>query len=222
MVSKNFLSYSLGVVYKEALTDKEEDNKALVEEIHRLASDSTVFTKDEIKENKKQLKDIAFAVSLDNLVCHVDGGVSITYANNEEKEDKEVRAAAAFLVRYDNKVILEQHFPLPISYEGHDVNSHIAEYQALVSCLNVLSIYHPDPSGAEVTVYSDSENMVNQLNLRHRTRSENLRKLQEQALDKMRLFKKVSVLKIPREENTHADSLVKKELLAERSRHNSF
>ncbi len=90
-------------------------------------------------------------------------------------------------------------------YIGVATNN-IAEYTALIHALENAS----HTTGAEVTVFSDSQLLVKQMNGDYRVKNEKLKELFTKALELTGQFDKVSFLHISREENKKADKLANK------------
>ena len=201
MVTKNFLSHSLSTVYENALLS-DANSDALVEEIRRLAVDASIFTPEEIEKNQRILQDVEFTVRVNHLHCYLDGAIRPSSTTTSSKT-----ASCAFIVQHDDETVMDQAVSLPDMCYGQPINIHAAEYQAFIKCLNALSVYHPYPNKLSLTLYSDSENMVNQINLRSRTRSSLLRRLLADAQKEIRKFKSVTLCHIPRKENKEADAL---------------
>jgi ribonuclease HI len=90
-------------------------------------------------------------------------------------------------------------------YLGRGTNN-VAEYQGLLHCLDMAKRHGID----SLTVYSDSELMVNQVNGRYRIKKPHLAELHEQvrrALDGGSL--RLQLRHIPRESNGDADGLAR-------------
>ena len=88
------------------------------------------------------------------------------------------------------------------AYLGRTTNN-IAEYTGLVKALE-----HARHLGAQrLTVFSDSELMVKQLNGEYRVKNEGLRPLYEQAVALRRDFAAVKIQHVRRAHNKHADRL---------------
>jgi ribonuclease HI len=83
------------------------------------------------------------------------------------------------------------------------MTNNMAEYTALL-----IGLKEAQRLGAEeVTVRSDSELLVRQLNGRYRVKSEGLRILFDSATDLLRSFKRWRAVHVPREQNQEADRL---------------
>lgn len=215
MPTKRFLTRSLFAVYKELLL--EESTHELEEEVFRLAGDSSVYSDKEIMRNEKRLKEMKAILPYQKLTCHIDGSVLTWYENPQTKEGKKIIGSSAFIVKTESEeVLMKQSFSIPKKYNEKDTNSHIAEYQALVSCLRVLSIYHGKPKHLSLSIFSDSEVVVNQINMAVVTRSEEQRMLRDEALDYMKCFKNVDIQYTPRYYNKEADKMAKTNSLKEK------
>jgi ribonuclease HI len=86
-----------------------------------------------------------------------------------------------------------------------------AEYRALLLGLKALERYRP----SAVTVYLDSELVVNQMTGRYRVRDESLRPLYDEAQREARKLREVRFVHVPRAENHLADALANEALDAE-------
>jgi ribonuclease HI len=107
-------------------------------------------------------------------------------------------AAAAF--------VLESPEGAPIVQGGRflgDATNNVAEYEALLWGLRTAVAREARP----LTVYSDSELMVRQLNGHYRVKNEGLRPLYEEARRLICLVGDVKVMHVRREQNSAADSL---------------
>jgi len=89
------------------------------------------------------------------------------------------------------------------SYIGKTTNN-VAEYRALLLALEEAS--RLAPSG-HLTVYSDSELLVRQLNGQYKVKAEHLRPLYIEALRLLSAFSSTCVMHVAREENRKADLL---------------
>ena len=90
---------------------------------------------------------------------------------------------------------------------GRTTNN-VAEYTALVKALEAAA----DAAAAELTIYSDSELMVRQLNGQYKVKSDLIRPLFEQASDLLGRFAKCDIRHIRRDKNEEADRLVNQAL----------
>lgn len=78
-----------------------------------------------------------------------------------------------------------------------------AEYQALLLALKEAHRAH----ASHLTIYSDSQLLVEQINGRYRVKAENLKPLYAEALVRARAFRHFSIAHVPREKNKEADRL---------------
>lgn len=210
MLSKELLSRSLLAVYKEMLyNDSSQANNKLKEEIWEISQDKTIYSDAEIEQNASELQKIETISKYKIFMCEIDGAVKVQYENAIEKTGKQIQAASSFVIKSGEELIMENFFPIAPLYGETDTNSHIAEFQALVSCLRVLSIYHPNPEMIDVIIHSDSEVLTKQINLESRVRDAARQNLRDEALEYSKHFKTVKVIYFPREENGRADLLAK-------------
>jgi ribonuclease HI len=86
---------------------------------------------------------------------------------------------------------------------GRTTNN-VAEYTALVKALEAAA----EAGATDLTIYSDSELMVRQLNGQYKVKSESIRPLFEQANDLLAQFAKYDIRHVTRDKNTAADKLV--------------
>ena len=86
--------------------------------------------------------------------------------------------------------------------------NNVAEYTALIKVLESAT----QIGAKEVTVHSDSELLVKQINGQYRVKSEKIRPLYEQAVELLGEFKYWEVRHVLREKNMEADALVNKAL----------
>jgi len=87
-------------------------------------------------------------------------------------------------------------------YLGH-VTNNMAEYLALLSGLEAVASLSPE----QVSIRLDSELIVRQLNGQYKVRSADLAPLYRRALEFIRVFVKVDIAHILREQNEEADRL---------------
>ncbi|MDZ7261514.1 MAG: ribonuclease HI family protein, partial [candidate division KSB1 bacterium] len=85
--------------------------------------------------------------------------------------------------------------------------SNVAEYEALLLCLEKIA----DLDVKELTVYTDSELLVNQITGRYRVRNPRLQQLQQEVLRKLRDHQyQFTIRLIDRTQNLEADRLANK------------
>lgn len=87
-------------------------------------------------------------------------------------------------------------------YIGETTNN-VAEYLGLINALKEVADYQAE----ELTIYSDSELLVRQLNGTYKIKNEGLKPLASEAKVLLVAFKDVSIIYVPREENQQADKL---------------
>ena len=89
-----------------------------------------------------------------------------------------------------------------------EATNNIAEYKALVYALNEALNLKAD----QVVVHTDSELLFNQLRGTFKVKNENLKNLLDELHRLCKIFKRVEVKQIPREQNQEADRLAKQAL----------
>jgi len=87
-----------------------------------------------------------------------------------------------------------------------DATNNIAEYQALISCLELVKKYNMD----RLIIYSDSQLVVNQIKGLYKVKKEHLKKLFDKVQNIMYdASYKIKIIHVPREKNKEADKLAK-------------
>ena len=94
---------------------------------------------------------------------------------------------------------------------GQTTNN-VAEYTAIIKALQAAK----EIGAKELTVFSDSELLVRQINGKYKVKSEQIRPLFKQAIELLSEFENYKVRFIPREKNKEADKLVNQALNLER------
>lgn len=89
-----------------------------------------------------------------------------------------------------------------------DVTNNVAEYYALVEALEYL--VREGLTASHIAIYSDSNLVVNQVNMVNTTRVPHLIRLRNCALQLLDEFDNVTLTHIPREQNEYVDELVNK------------
>ncbi|MEE9166482.1 MAG: ribonuclease HI family protein [Candidatus Neomarinimicrobiota bacterium] len=84
-----------------------------------------------------------------------------------------------------------------------EATNNVAEYSALIRGLE----YARELKGKKISVFSDSELMVNQLKLEYKVKSDRLMKLYSEAMDLFDQFDSWNIGHIPRSKNRKADIL---------------
>jgi ribonuclease HI len=93
-------------------------------------------------------------------------------------------------------------------YIGEATNN-VAEYRGLLGCLDLAVRWKPE----SLTVYSDSQLLVNQVNGFYRVKQPHLIKLHAQILDAIKhLSTRFAIHHIPREQNNAADGLARRSI----------
>lgn len=120
-------------------------------------------------------------------------------------------AAIAFAI-YDDKGNL-------ISSQTRGIGittNNVAEYTALISALETAYNY----SNGEISCFSDSRLMVNQLNGKFKIKKQHLKKLHSEAKEKEKMFKLVTYVHVGRTNPriVHVDRLLNKKLDEDESR----
>ena len=93
--------------------------------------------------------------------------------------------------------------PLELSAYIGETTNNVAEYRALLLALEEAGRH----GAGSITVYSDSELLVRQLNGEYKVRAEHLRPLHLEAQRRLRAFPAARILHVMREENRRADLL---------------
>ena len=92
-----------------------------------------------------------------------------------------------------------------IAARGQGATNNVAEYTSAIRALRWVANEHR--TGASVTLYSDSQLLVNQLSGRWRVKSPQIRPLWSEARELLDRFAASRVIWVPREQNELADSL---------------
>ena len=112
-------------------------------------------------------------------------------------------AAAGFILYDQNKIQL----CAKAVYLGPTTNN-VAEYTAFINALQTAQKFNPK----NLTLYSDSELLVRQINGQYRVKSEQIRPLFQQASQLLEKFENWKLQHITRDKNKQADKLVNKAL----------
>jgi len=126
---------------------------------------------------------------VDELIIHTDGG----------SRGNPGPGAAAYVLT-DNK---KQQLEAGGFYLGRTTNN-IAEYAALIKALEAAK----QKGAKKITVFSDSELLVRQINGEYRVKSGNLKHLYTRAIELLGYFADYRLIYIPRADNAAADKLV--------------
>ena len=111
-------------------------------------------------------------------------------------------ATWGFVVKRDGVIIKKD---CGILGSGAGMTNNVAEYSAAVNAIQWLKEHHL--MAEEVTLRSDSQLLIYQLQGRYAVRSERLRPLYHQLIKDLKAFRRVSFRWIPREQNEEADAL---------------
>ncbi|MBN2317376.1 MAG: phosphoribosylglycinamide formyltransferase [Sedimentisphaerales bacterium] len=129
----------------------------------------------------------------DEIIAHIDGG---------SRGNPGPAAAGFVLTDRDGTPLLAKAFFL-----GRTTNN-VAEYTSVIKALEGAG-----PLGAKrLSVFSDSELLVKQINGEYKVKSEQIRPLYQEAVHLLDQFKSWSVRHVPREKNKEADRLVNQAL----------
>jgi phosphoribosylglycinamide formyltransferase-1 len=126
----------------------------------------------------------------------------IAYIDGASRGNPGPAAAAFILLTPDGTILQAKAFFL-----GETTNN-VAEYTAVVKALEAAKQIGDE----ELTVFSDSELLVKQLNGEYKVKSEQIRPLFQSAIDGLDQFKNWKVQHIVREKNKEADKLVNQAL----------
>jgi phosphoribosylglycinamide formyltransferase-1 len=115
-------------------------------------------------------------------------------------------AAAAFMLKDSSGKQLEA----KAFFLGRATNN-VAEYTALVKALEAAAQFGSE----QISIFSDSELLVRQINGQYKVKSEQIKPLYQQAVNLLAKFKSWKVRHITRDKNEQSDSLVNQALDAE-------
>lgn len=126
-----------------------------------------------------------------------ESGELVLYTDGASRGNPGPAGAGALITDLEGATVAEK-----AVYLGEATNNQ-AEYQALLIGLKAAVKLAP----SRLTVRMDSELIVKQLNGEYRVRNRDLQPLHSRARELMQRFGEVSIVHVPREENTHADRL---------------
>lgn len=112
-------------------------------------------------------------------------------------------AAAGFILYDQNKIQL----CAKVLYLGETTNN-VAEYTALIKALESAQKFNPQ----NLSLYSDSELLVRQINGQYKVKSEQIKPLFAQALQLLEKFENWKLKHVTRDKNEQADKLVNRAL----------
>jgi len=105
-------------------------------------------------------------------------------------------SAIGIIIKQNEKILLEHS-----EFLGVRTNNQ-AEYEALRRALEICNTLDK-----ELTVFSDSELLVNQRNAKYKIRNQNLKMISREISNLEKNFEKIQYRHIPREKNNKADRL---------------
>ena len=105
-------------------------------------------------------------------------------------------SAIGIIIKQNEKILLEHS-----EFLGVRTNNQ-AEYEALRRALEICNTLDK-----ELTVFSDSELLVNQRNAKYKIRNQNLKMISREISNLEKNFDKIQYRRIPREKNNKADKL---------------
>jgi ribonuclease HI len=105
-------------------------------------------------------------------------------------------SAIGIIIKQNDKILIEHS-----EFLGVRTNNQ-AEYEALRRALEICNTLDK-----ELTVFSDSELLVNQRNAKYKIRNQNLKMISREISNLEKNFDKIQYRRIPREKNNKADKL---------------
>jgi len=125
----------------------------------------------------------------DNIIAYIDGG----------SRGNPGPAAAAYVLNDASGAQLEE----KAFFLGQATNN-VAEYTSLIKALHAAA----QIGSGQISIFSDSELLVKQINGQYRVKSEQIRTFYQQAVNLLEKFKSWKVQHVTRDKNKKADSLV--------------
>jgi ribonuclease HI len=110
-------------------------------------------------------------------------------------------SAIGIIIKNNEKILMEHS-----EFLGIRTNNQ-AEYESLKRALEICNALDK-----EITIFSDSELLVNQRNTKYKIRNQNLKMISREISNLEKNFEKVQYRHIPREKNNKADRLANKAL----------
>ena len=110
-------------------------------------------------------------------------------------------SAIGIIIKQNEKILIEHS-----EFLGIRTNNQ-AEYEALRRALEICNTLDK-----EITVFSDSDLLVNQRNTKYKIRNQNLKMISREISNLEKNFEKIQYRHIPREKNNKADRLANKAL----------
>ena len=105
-------------------------------------------------------------------------------------------SAIGIIIKQNEKILLEHS-----EFLGVRTNNQ-AEYEALRRALEICNTLDK-----EITIFSDSDLLVNQRNTKYKIRNQNLKMISREISNLEKNFDKIQYRRIPREKNNKADKL---------------
>lgn len=211
-MTSNIHSHTLFSAYRALLLSgvcmpglDEDETKA---NLGYYARDRKLFSPQEIEENLSELAYLDKLAARETLHCYIDGSYQLLEAGGSPLPPEKVRAGGGFLVCSRGDTLKRASFGLPIAYGEKQTSNHIAEYEAFLACLDYLKKL-PEPAYLDVVVWTDSKDLVKQVNGESRIRDSVRRAFRQKAVADMRLFRSAEVRHCIRENNQEADRLAK-------------
>ena len=209
--SHAFSQHTLMVAYKAFLYDSvclpglscEESKKMFYE----YAQNKFIFTPSQIKENLSLMNELDAIKEHSQLKIFLDGSVNVQ--SSPEGVADEVKAGCGFLIESNDEVLHQFSCSLPIMYDGIKTNSHIAEYESLFRCLSYLEKTQKNLGFLTLEIWSDSKNLVRQMNGDARIRNSVIRSFRDKIQNQIKSFHSVTINFLPREENGRANLLAR-------------
>lgn len=213
-LDKEFFRKACIGLFKKEINSKENTKELVLKQL----LDSQLFDEAEMNEIENEMQNIIAFNNLVTLTCFIDGGVRLSQHGHAKKTVEQ--AASAFIVKNGEAILLKKSFEIPSFYGKDEIktatSSHIAEYQALLSCLSAIKSVHPLPEHLNITVNTDSDIVFKQIQGHSATRPPVFRDLKAQIHEVMLSFQKVTVSYVPRECNMECDRLIKSVIGEER------
>jgi ribonuclease HI len=110
-------------------------------------------------------------------------------------------SAIGIIIKNNEKILMEHY-----EFLGVRTNNQ-AEYEALRRALEICNTLDK-----EITIFSDSELLVNQRNTKYKIRNQNLKMISREISNLEKNFEMIQYRHIPREKNYRADKLANKAL----------
>lgn len=190
----------------QKLLDLHVQIQTLMKDLEADGHDITELKQD-IEESIRQRYDY------EKLTIYVDGGI-----RDIDNKDVTSKAACGFIIYGDDEKLVESAsyigdsitLPLYPDEVGPaptlDITVTMAEYLAVIKVLDYLLAFNPQVE--HIVLYSDSDVVVNQINMSIKTRVPNLLRLRYAVNERLEKLPLIAVRKIPREQNAEVDELV--------------